>query len=427
MQTIKITLVAVALAMSSDVVAAQLAPADYFMPGGSPSSSPHCYGIAALYRVTPTGLVTTLQSVAGRVGCWPQAHPVVDPATNTMASGVAGAFYRFDTSTNTLLTQRWLPLVSGATRHHALGITCISYGTLTQMSYDLSTITTIGTLPGQTPVAPILHGRDLWSGDYIVSDLSGTIQLVSHDARVARRIGAYAATPARIPPIVVQSHIDGDLRVVSVGSTTNTLWTRIDPRTAQSTTLATSSAGIIAATFESSFGSGVIEAVSAVSSAYSIATLTSSGALIATRPINGALLALPSAMVRADGGGLIAQRVSSPNRWSLRLQSRTDVGRGYVIALSATGFSPGIRVGARTVPLVPDPLFALSLSNGLGALYTGGIGVLPATGIATAVLDLRRFGNALSGARIWAAAAILDPNAPNGLARVTRPEVLILD
>lgn len=422
MNAIRVAVATLALTLASDrAVVAQLAPVDYFL-AGSLGAAPHCYGVSALYRVTPTGVVTTLQSLAGRAGCLTQSQPVVDPTTNTMVSGHIAALYRFDTTTNALLTQRWMPNVSGTTRHHAFGITCVNYGTLMQVSPDLATVTTIGTFPVPAFVTTSLHGRDLWSGDYIVS-FAGTIQLVAHDASATRTIGTHASA---LPPVIVQSHVDGDLRVASVWSTTNT-WKRIDPRTTASTALLASSVGVFAASFESSNGRGVIEAVSGGTPTFAIATLSDDGRPIASRPINGPLAATPSVMARADGGALLARRVSTPNRWVLRLQAPTDVGRGYVIALSATGFSPGIPIGARTVPLVPDAIFALSIGNGLGALYTGGTGIVPATGVATATLDLRRFGSALSGARVWAAAAILDPNAPSGFTRITRPQVLILD
>ncbi len=407
--------------------AAQLTPSDYYLTGNR-GSIPHCYGFAGVYRLSPSGALASIAVSSGRAGCAPYTRPVVDPWTNSMVTSSGYALARFDRSTDALLAQRpsttW---VSGTCSHHALGITFISVGTLMHATPDLATVTTIRGLTSINPWTAYLHGRELWSGDYIVSDGTGVLQLVSPDGSRVRRIGAYAVnTMAPMKPAVVQSHVDGDLRVfASTFTPTVHGLKRIDPRTGQSTGLPSPTAGAFCAVFEPSLGPGVIRAITMTG----FDTLAPNGTTITTQPIPNGTTQWPLAqdLVRTDRGMLHARRTASPNLWTLRLEASNDIGLPYAIALSATGFAPGIRVGARTIPLVPDALFALTVRDGLRPLYTGGLGTVPASGVVTATLDLRSFGAMLSGFRIWAAAAILDPAAPHSFRRITRPEVLVLD
>ena len=125
---------------------------------------------------------------------------------------------------------------------------------------------------------------------------------------------------------------------------------------------------------------------------------------------------------------LLSRRLpGGPNLWAFDLDFPGENGRVYVLGLSATGFTPGIPVAGRKIPLVPDPLFFLSVTGGLGPWFPGHAGALDASGHAMATLDLSAFGSLLQGIRIWAAAATLDPNAPGGIATVSRPVVVVLD
>jgi hypothetical protein len=127
------------------------------------------------------------------------------------------------------------------------------------------------------------------------------------------------------------------------------------------------------------------------------------------------------------GRNIVTLRLGSPNKWAIRLDFPNRTGYAYVVGLSATGFTPGIAVDSRTIPLVPDALLQLSLGGSLGSLLTGGSGVLGFGGRATATLDLSRFGKQLKGARIWIAAAVLHWRAPSGIDTISKPVILPLD
>jgi len=125
----------------------------------------------------------------------------------------------------------------------------------------------------------------------------------------------------------------------------------------------------------------------------------------------------------------LATRRLSPgrNRWGFELDFPGEAGRPFALGLSLAGFTPGVPLGARTIPLVPDDLLRLVLTGKLGPILQGSPGRLDAAGRATATLDLGAFGSALSGLRVWAAAATFDAAAPQGIATVTRAAILVLD
>lgn len=124
---------------------------------------------------------------------------------------------------------------------------------------------------------------------------------------------------------------------------------------------------------------------------------------------------------------LVSNRLAASNRWRIEIDFPAEGGRSYLLALSGTGFAPGIRLGTRTVALAPDALFRASLSGLLAPVLTGNAGRLDSRGHAAADLDLGRYGKVLGGVRLWAVAVTLDPLAPFGIATVSKPMVLVLD
>jgi len=129
-----------------------------------------------------------------------------------------------------------------------------------------------------------------------------------------------------------------------------------------------------------------------------------------------------------QGRNLASRRLSPGlNRWEFRLDFPGEGGRAHVLGLSYTGFAPGVPLGSRTVPLVPDPLLALTVTGRFSAFLKGNIGVLDSGGSATAVLDVSALGVALQGVRLWAAAITLDPAAPFGIATISKPVIVVLN
>lgn len=124
---------------------------------------------------------------------------------------------------------------------------------------------------------------------------------------------------------------------------------------------------------------------------------------------------------------LVTERVASPNDWRFRLHFPAEPSRLYTVALSLAGFTPGLTTGKRTLPIVADDLFRLSVTGSLCPLLRGNLGRLDAAARATVTLDLRSFAGALRGTRVWIAAVTHDLAAPNGIATIARPAVIVLE
>lgn len=122
---------------------------------------------------------------------------------------------------------------------------------------------------------------------------------------------------------------------------------------------------------------------------------------------------------------LVAIRTAAPNQYQISIDVPTQPGRGYVLAMSISGFTPALPVGNRAVPLVFDDVFKLT-AQGIFPWMTNNIGILSPSGRAVATLDLNFFGNALAGAPIWLAAITLDGASPFGIGVITKPIVVVL-
>jgi len=136
---------------------------------------------------------------------------------------------------------------------------------------------------------------------------------------------------------------------------------------------------------------------------------------------------LTTSMCFEHDRNLVTERAASPNLWRFHLCFPGEGGRSYTLGLSLTGFTPGIPVGHRVIPLIPDDLLALTLSGSLGAAFQGNIGFLDTGARATATLDLRTFPGGLTGLKVWAAAVTIDAAAPSGLATISKPHIILLD
>ncbi len=116
--------------------------------------------------------------------------------------------------------------------------------------------------------------------------------------------------------------------------------------------------------------------------------------------------------------------VTPPNGRRMLISAPSRPGAAYTAAFSLTGVRPGIPIGSRTVPLVPDTLTALCLAGGIPGVIQNTVGVLDANGEANVTFDTNAFGPALAGIRAWGGAVVFDPQSPNGVSHVLGPLLL---
>lgn len=113
-----------------------------------------------------------------------------------------------------------------------------------------------------------------------------------------------------------------------------------------------------------------------------------------------------------DGAGTPVRR--------LAVRVPDEAGRPYAVALSLAGLGAGVPLGdGRIVPITPDALTLLTLQDLLPGVVTGARGTLDRSGHATLTLDTTALGRL--GIPLWAAAVVLDANAPAGVAEVLGP------
>jgi len=117
----------------------------------------------------------------------------------------------------------------------------------------------------------------------------------------------------------------------------------------------------------------------------------------------------------------------APNDRVLRLSFPQEAGRNFVVGFSFTGLRPGVFLpDGRHVPLAIDPLTVLCVSGGVPGLITNTVGALSATGETAVRVNANLLGPEARGITLWAAAVVLDPGAPFGIAHIAGPEVLVL-
>jgi len=101
------------------------------------------------------------------------------------------------------------------------------------------------------------------------------------------------------------------------------------------------------------------------------------------------------------------------------LQALTDGGKSYVLALSLTDIAPFIGIDRRFVPLTPDALFYLTISNLAPTIFQNFVGTLDASGRAQAKLAIPAV-PALAGFPVHAA-FITFPGGPAGVSVISNP------
>lgn len=116
----------------------------------------------------------------------------------------------------------------------------------------------------------------------------------------------------------------------------------------------------------------------------------------------------------------------APNDRVVRISFPNSPGRAFGFALSVSGYFPGLPVGGRVLPLVPDSVFLATAQGPLAPILTGNAGILGANGEAFVRFNVNALGNSVSGVRVWGAAITLDPAAPLGIAEISAPVLFVL-
>ncbi len=132
-------------------------------------------------------------------------------------------------------------------------------------------------------------------------------------------------------------------------------------------------------------------------------------------------------LLRVGSRHLVWRLTAAPNDRTLTLDFPGEAGRPYVVAASVSGVRPGLPVGdGRVIPITPDALTTIALAGGVPGVIDGTVGRLDAQGRATVRIRLNAIAPAIRGARIWFAAAVLDPAASRGFAQIVGPSVLTI-
>jgi len=290
-------------------------------------------------------------------------------------------------------------------------------GALIKVRPDGSGATTIHVgAPFRGPQAVI---QDLNTGHILMGDLTGqTLYDVAFDGTIT----TVWISAMNFPFSMTQDHTDGTILLGNGGRSWLYGFHRLDRFTQRMTTVVQPSVvnNANAICFDRWLGTGEI--------------IVGSGPVHRIDGRKGTVITtyagLPwnnTGMCFEQGRNIVTIRVSRPNQWRFDLNFPGEGGRRYLLALSFTGFRPGIPVDSRVIPLFPDTLFGLSVTGGLAPYLQNGFGILDPKDRASAALDLRSFGNLLSGIPVWAAAVTIDRNAPSSMATISKPVVLVLD
>lgn len=375
-------------------------------------------GPGLLYRLGPRGAVTTL--LGSGLGT---ANMVAVDATNQTVvvpdAVQLGALRVVDPQISAVVGTLWAgaPLVSVqylAPTHRGDWV-IVSYAGASHglflLRRDGSSISTLHA------GAPFSFGQsvlqDLVTGNYVVGDFHNQA-LYEYSISTGRLV---TLVPAGLSNgAMVQDHRDGALIIGGTGGRVFAF----DRNSGVTTILAGSPSGSNAIAFDRWSGNGEI-----VVGSGPVHRITRGGQLVASHPTPAQFI--NTGMCFDAGRNVVPLHVSFPNRWRFQLHFPVEVGRFFILGVSAAGFKPGIAVGGRIVPLALDGVLVQSVSGGLAPFLTGNLGTLNVFGRAQADLDLSAFGASLRGVRLWVAALTLDAAAPGGVATISKPNVLVLE
>lgn len=114
--------------------------------------------------------------------------------------------------------------------------------------------------------------------------------------------------------------------------------------------------------------------------------------------------------------------------WAARVNFPGHGGKQYVIMMGLSGLGSWIRLpDKRYVPLIPDDLFRLSLTNSLAPFVVGNMGTLSGSAVGGAMIKLTALGKGANGLLVFLVAAVLDPKAPLGIAEISDPATLVIE
>jgi hypothetical protein len=121
----------------------------------------------------------------------------------------------------------------------------------------------------------------------------------------------------------------------------------------------------------------------------------------------------------------LTSRLLGPDRWQIDVSFPGYPAKPYVVAISLSGTRFGFPVDTRTVNLTPDSFTLAGASGHLWPIFTGNNGILDRSGRAAAGLDLSLLKGALKGQPIYFVALVLDPKAPNSIAMISDPYMIL--
>ncbi len=259
--------------------------------------------------------------------------------------------------------------------------------------------------------------EDKTTGDWLIGDYSlRSIVRVNRDTMKMTTI-----IPLNAPPTGMNQDPQRDEVIISGGSTT---FLSYHPVTHKVSTIVTGAGSANASTLDRAPGqTGALLYAGMTTGA--IVKFDRNGTNLGTVGTTGAGSILGVAFDKSRNLG--PELVKAPNERIVRLSFPGDAGKAYVFALSLSGCKPGISLlDARVIPLNPDHLTIATTQVSLPPLLVNNIGILNAFDEAVVTLNLNPLGNVVKGLRLYAAAVVLDPNAPVGISQISTPLLFVL-
>jgi len=141
----------------------------------------------------------------------------------------------------------------------------------------------------------------------------------------------------------------------------------------------------------------------------------SNGIKIGT-PYNGPSITKLDMVIEDEHNVWGANAMVVGGNFSISIRFASFSGKPYLMAASLSR-APGIPIDSRVVPLTPDALFAASLV--LPTIFQNFAGVLDPCGRASAILAVPKI-PALRGLRVFLAAVVIDGAAPSGIGQISQ-------
>jgi len=299
-------------------------------------------------------------------------------------------------------------------------ILCEGYnpGKLYRLKADGSALTTIYI----APAGHLLSGaiEDQISGDWILS-ASDSMPSGGQVFLCVSRDGSTVNTITKIPYVAVGSPMQDPHRTEIYYASGSSTFLTLEPSIGIVKSLGPSTAPLVCLTMDRSPApsGGLIYACDRMGvlsyfdrNARRIGTISTIAAM---------------SLVIEHSRNIASRLVKAPNNRVIHVSFPASAGRPFVLALSASGYTPGLQLGdGRVIPLVLDSLTLLTSRTSIPPLLAGNVGVLDSSGGAKVTMNLNGFGSALKGVRIWAAAVTFEKNAPLGIAEISRSFLLVL-